>query len=517
MGESSSAAGGRNKVGLQAGSTLGEYRLEKLLETGEAGQVFLARNATTGTRYRLRILAVQEDLDAEVRMLYLGYFQRQANRLSALQHPGILPLLFYGTHEGRPYLAYQEAPAESLSKHIAQHGPLDARRAGLYLDQIAAALEFGHQRGILHLNLSTENIFIRQDGNVVVADLGVLHMLAQSGAYQQSAPRNDHEPAAKQGPLFGMNEASSPAPEQVAGGSVDAPADVYALGAALYRMLTGHRVFRGNTLAEIAQQHLNAPMPPLNTWRRDLPPTLDGVIRRAMEKNPRERFAHPGELANAYHQIVAPSDSKRQPFVAPPAPVLAPMKVVQSVPFSQKRKQAPASAPVPRRKVLTYLVAGGGAAAAVTIVSIVGIHFLGGNNSTVISTPPTTTTGGSTPVSHSTPAGGSTTTTHQGKVLARVSDIPLNSDKQFPLSSSSNPGLLIHLQDNRFVAFDSTCTHAGCAVNYNTQDHLLECPCHGAVFDPAKNASVVQGPATTPLTAIPISVNADGTITTSAS
>lgn len=509
MGDSSSAAGGSSKAKLQAGSAFGEYRLEKLLETGEAGQVFLARNATAGTRYRLRLLAVPAHLDAEAHMLYLGYFQRQANRLATLQHPAILPLLLYGTHEGIPYLAYQDVPMESLSKRLAQHGPLDMQRAGLYLDQLASALEYAHQRGILHRNLNSENIFVRQDGNLVAADFGVLHLLAQGAAYRQS----NQAPAANRNPLFGMNEASSPAPEQITGGSVDAPTDVYALGAVLYRILTGHRVFRGSTLAEIAQQHLNAPVPPLSTWRRDLPPALDGVIAKSLAKDPRQRFAHPGAFANAYHQVVAPADSRRQPFVAPPAPALAPPNEAQPSPLSQGRRQAPA--PIPRRKVLTYLVAGGSAAAAVTIVSIVGIHFLQGNPPAAVSTSPTT--GGSTPVSHNTPAGGSTTTTQHGKVLARVSDIPRNSDKQFPLTSSSNPGLLIHLQDNRFVAFDSTCTHAGCAVSYNSQNHLLECPCHGAVFDPAKNASVVQGPATTPLTAIPISVNTDGTITTSGS
>jgi eukaryotic-like serine/threonine-protein kinase len=514
MVDSSSAAGGGNKVGLQAGSALGDYRLEKPLETGEAGQVFLARNVTTGVQFRLRILAVPAPLDAEARMLYLGYFQKQANQLTALQHAHILALLSYGTHQSIPYLAYPYYPMESLSKYIAQRGPLSAPQAGLYLDQLAAALECGQQHGILHRNLNTENIFINQDGNLLVADFGVLHMLQQGSGYQQNIAQRDHSPMAKPDPLFGMTEASSPAPEQVSGNPVDATADVYALGATLYRMLTGHRVFRGNTRAEIAQQHVNAPVPPLSNWRRDLPVALASVIARAMAKDPRQRFARPGDLANAYHHIVAPSDSKRQPFVAPPAPALAPLSKVQPAFTMEKRKQA--SAPMPRRKVLTFLVAGGSAAAAITVVSIVGIHFLQGNNTTAgVTTSPTTS--GSTPSSTRSSTGGSTPPTQQGKVLAHVADIPVNSDKQFPLPSSNNPGLLIHLQDNRFVAFDSTCTHAGCAVNYNSQNQLLECPCHGAVFDPAKNASVVQGPATTPLAAIPISVNADGSITTNGS
>ena len=512
MVDSSSAAGGRNKVGLQAGSALGEYRLEELLETGEAGQVFLARHTTTGVQNRLRILAMPAHLDAEARMLYLGRFQKQANQVAALLHPHILPLLSYGTHQNIPYLAYQQYPMESLSKYLAQHGPLNAQRAGLYLDQLAAALECGHQHGILHRNLNTENIFLKQDGTLLIVDFGVLHMLQQGSAFQQNTAQVDHSPSAKSNLLFGMNEGSSPAPEQISGGLVDIPADVYALGATLFRMLTGHRVFRGSTREEIAQQHLNAPVPPLSSWKRDLPAALDPVIARAMAKDPRQRFARAGDLANAYHQIIAPSDSQRQPFVAPAAPALAPLSKTPPTFTAERRQQAT----MPRRKVLTFLVAGGGAAAAITVVSIVGIHlFQGSSAPTGVTT--STTTSGSTSVSKGNSTGGSTPSTQHGKVLAHVADIPSNSDKQFPLTSSSNPGLLIHLQDNRFVAFDSTCTHAGCAVNYNSQNHLLECPCHGAVFDPAKNASVVQGPATTPLTAIPISVNADGSITTNAS
>jgi thiosulfate dehydrogenase [quinone] large subunit len=106
--------------------------------------------------------------------------------------------------------------------------------------------------------------------------------------------------------------------------------------------------------------------------------------------------------------------------------------------------------------------------------------------------------------------------TVSGNVVARASSVALNSAITFknPNPASPHPAVLVHLSNNQFVAFDSTCPHAGCAVSYNAQDKLLVCPCHGAMFDPAKQAAVIQGPADRPLTPIQITVHSDGSITT---
>jgi Rieske Fe-S protein len=162
--------------------------------------------------------------------------------------------------------------------------------------------------------------------------------------------------------------------------------------------------------------------------------------------------------------------------------------------------------PISRRRALGFIAAGGGVAAAVLAVAVFSKNYLGGSTSPA-STSSTNISSANTPVANQ------TKTSSQGNVLAHTSDLPSNSAKTFPIAGQSNPGIIVHLTDGRFVAFDSTCTHAGCAVNYIQQDKLLECPCHGATFNPAKNAAVVQGPAQTPLASIQISVNADGTIT----
>jgi Rieske Fe-S protein len=313
-------------------------------------------------------------------------------------------------------------------------------------------------------------------------------------------------------------------PERLLGKPIDASTDIYALGALLYRMLTGRRVFSGKSDDELAQQHLHTPVPSLNVWRKDLPPGLDKIVATAMAKQPTQRFRQPMELANAFHQLVAPQDTARptlhkQLDITPPPmgrQSVESVGVAQSLSSSPRGARASKRAPqaalsipttqtqVSRRRVLSLIVVGGGAAAAVTTVALFGRYFLAGSSPSITTT--NTTAGATTPAT-----GGST---HTGTVIARATDVPINSAKTFKLANSSNPGLLIHLSDNHFVAFDSTCTHTGCAVNYNAQDKLLECPCHGAVFDPARNAAVVQGPAPSPLAPVKISVNADGTITT---
>ena len=511
----------QTSFGKLVGTTLGNYRLERLIEQSELGAVFLASNRDASgdgrdksgpyekSTYLLRVLAVPTDLTAEARMVYLGRFQKEANQIAELKNSYILSLLDYGNHQGTPYLVSSNLPVTSLSAVLTQKGPLDVLVASRYLDQVATALEYAHEHAVLHRNLSTDCIFLKHDGNLVVADFGVMRMLELS--------RSDPQQMLV---LYGNSLSSAPAPEQLLGKPVDTYTDVYALGAVLYRMLTAHRVFRGTSRGEIVQQHLQAPVPSISKWRSGLPPGIDGIIANAMAKEPAQRFRQPGALANVFHQSVAPDDTARKPFIMASRATEMPNRVGPGDPV-WGTGNAPAlrgSAPrISRRRAFTLIGAGSGAAVAIAAVAVFASHYLVGNTS-----PTATTSVGNSQASNPPPAQGTKPPptvqrtrppAQRGHVLAHTSDIPVNSAKPFPNPKSQNPILLIHLINNQFVAFDSTCTHAGCPVSYNSQNKLLECPCHGAVFDPARGAAVVAGPAPTPLAKIPITVNTDGTIT----
>lgn len=148
-----------------------------------------------------------------------------------------------------------------------------------------------------------------------------------------------------------------------------------------------------------------------------------------------------------------------------------------------------------------------GAALAITLFS------KGGPNATQAAPAATANTGatGAGDIATATASGAPS-----GATIAVASQVPANSAASFTIPSNGDPGVLVHLASGDFVAFDATCTHAGCPVQYDPSSKLLLCPCHGAAFDPSQDAAVVQGPADTPLASVPIHVeNATGDITVS--
>lgn len=130
------------------------------------------------------------------------------------------------------------------------------------------------------------------------------------------------------------------------------------------------------------------------------------------------------------------------------------------------------------------------------------LHLLPGTDATANSTNVSVTLG--SPVASGTSTGSNPAA---GGVIAKISDVPTNSAFSFTLPSNSDPGVLIHLSNGQFVAYNATCTHAGCLVDFDPASHNLVCPCHGASFDPARSAAVLTGPAQTPLTSVPVKIN----------
>jgi eukaryotic-like serine/threonine-protein kinase len=295
------------------GELIGErYELQELVGTGGMSSVYRAHDRLLERDVALKVLHEQYTADGD----YVERFRREARSVAKLSHPNIVTVIDRGEQEGRQFIVFEYVDGENLKALVEREGPLPEQEAIELALQVARALGFAHEHGLVHRDVKPQNVLLNGDAGAKVTDFGIARSLDVQGGLTQT------------GTVMGTSDYI--APEQARGQPVDAQSDVYSLGAVLYELLTGEVPFPGDNFVAVAMRHINEPPPSVRERRPELSPRLDAAIRRAMAKNPRDRFASmedfcrelqaclAGETAASAAQtmVVAPRRGRRR--AAPP-------------------------------------------------------------------------------------------------------------------------------------------------------------------------------------------------------
>jgi eukaryotic-like serine/threonine-protein kinase len=292
---------------LSPGVRLGPYEILSPLGAGGMGEVYRARDSKLGRDVAIKVLPEAVAQDAE----RLARFEREARSLAALNHPGIVTIYAVEQSGETRFLAMELVEGESLDMAIAPGGFSLARFFEVAIP-LADALSAAHERGIVHRDLKPANVMITREGRVKVLDFGLAKLEApDSGANATDMPTESRVDLTAAGEIFGTVAYMSP--EQARGGRIDARSDVFSLGVVLYQMLTGERPFRGDSAADMISSILRDQPPPVTEVRSDLPPHLGRILRRCLEKEPRDRYQTSRDVYNELKDLRAETSSASSP------------------------------------------------------------------------------------------------------------------------------------------------------------------------------------------------------------
>src|SRR5689334_16920829 len=295
---------------LTSGAKLGPYEIQSPLGAGGMGEVYRARDTRLGRDVALKILPESFAREAD----RLHRFEQEARAVAALNHPNILAVFDIGESNGSPYLVSELLDGETL-RVVLDRGAIPPRRAIDYAVQIAQGLAAAHEKGIVHRDLKPENVFVTKDARIKILDFGLAKV-----AQKASAATSDGATMTSSHTAMGvvMGTASYMAPEQVRGEQVDARTDIFAFGAVLYEMVSGKRAFRRDTAAETMTAVLKEDPPELTDTGHPVPPSLDRIVRRCLEKNPEQRFQSAKDLSFALSALSGTDSSTVARAVAGP-------------------------------------------------------------------------------------------------------------------------------------------------------------------------------------------------------
>jgi len=286
---------------LKSGTRLGPYEIVGAIGAGGMGEVYRARDSRLGRDVAIKVLPSSFSADAD----RLQRFEQEARAAAALNHPNILAVHDIGTERDAPFIVSELLEGQTLRDRLAT-GALPVRKAVAYAVAIARGLAAAHERGIIHRDLKPENLFITADDRVKILDFGLAKLTSATSAVAASALQTAR-PLTEMGQVLGT--VGYMAPEQVRGLVVDPRADLFALGAILYELVSGRRAFHRETAPETMTAILNDHPPDLIAADRSIPPGLARIVDRCLEKSPSARFQTASDLAFALEALSDASSS----------------------------------------------------------------------------------------------------------------------------------------------------------------------------------------------------------------
>jgi tRNA A-37 threonylcarbamoyl transferase component Bud32 len=272
------------------------YKIEGTLGEGGMARVYRGTDEVLGRTVAIKVLADRYASDDR----FVTRFRREAQAAAALSHPNVVAVYDTGDDGPAHFIVMEYVEGETLSDVLKREGALDPARAASIAEHVAAALQAAHQRGLVHRDVKPGNVMIDAEGRIKVMDFGIARAAADDTLTQTGAV---------------LGTAPYLSPEQAQGDRVDARSDVYSLGCVLYEMVAGRPPFSGDSPVSLAFRHVNEDPKPPSAYRPGLPPEIEAVIMRALEKDPARRFGSADEFRRALAKARA-GETATEPMVA---------------------------------------------------------------------------------------------------------------------------------------------------------------------------------------------------------